>query len=660
MEIGSVVEYIDRQKIVCAVILEIKNNRLRLLNEGNREVNLSAGRILHSCLNGLDLTVGRDGLVEALKSKVARRNMLMEQVRIRDLWEVLKSEQEWIDLETMTGFCFSDAAGADHSSAVVRAFFNNKTYFKFGNDRFFPFSESQVDQILARVRETERKNRIIRDGGNRLKRRLDGLETADDPEWEEAVGILKSVCLFEKESPHYTLGKAILAQAGLNTTNGLFPLLVKLGIFDENENIDLYRLHVPAEPLDDLPERSGIATRTDDFGGAGERTDLTHLHLMTIDGQSTLDFDDALSIERSDGECLLGIHIADVGHFVKTDDPIDRVALSRGSSIYMPDMKIPMLPPPLAEGLCSLKAGERRPAITLMVRLTPSAEILGYDIFPSVIRVAEQLTYYDVNLTVEERPEIKLLHDIAVCFRERRRAAGAIQISLPDINIWIDRDGGIKINRVNRESPGRKLVSETMIMANWLMGRFLTENGMPAIFRAQQPPRERLFKDTEGTLFQNWMQRKLLSRFSLSHAAEPHAGLGLDAYVTSTSPIRKYFDLVTQRQIRAVLGLERPRTADEIDRVIQSLEEPMSRVSRIQYRRHRYWLMKYLEGRIGEKEEAIVLHKKKNGYAILLSAYMLECDLPMPEGVRLKAEDLIQVTIQHINARKDMIAVFLG
>jgi exoribonuclease-2 len=295
-----------------------------------------------------------------------------------------------------------------------------------------------------------------------------------------------------------------------------------------------------------------------------------------------------------------------------------------------------------------------------MVRLTPSAEILGYDIFPSLIRVADQLTYYDANLTVDERPEIKLLHEIAIRFREKRLAAGAIEISLPDINVWIDKDGGIKINRVNRESPGRKLVSEMMIMGNWLMGRFLRESGMPAIFRSQQPPRERLFRDTEGTLFQNWMQRKLLSRFVLTHAAEPHAGLGLDAYVTATSPIRKYFDIVTQRQVRAVLGLERPRTADEIDRVIESLEEPMSRVSRIQYRRHRYWVLKYLEGRTGEKEEAIVLNRRKNSYAILLSAYMLECDLPMPEGIRLKPEDLIQVTIQHIDARKDVIAVFMG
>jgi exoribonuclease-2 len=156
------------------------------------------------------------------------------------------------------------------------------------------------------------------------------------------------------------------------------------------------------------------------------------------------------------------------------------------------------------------------------------------------------------------------------------------------------------------------------------------------------------------------MQRRFLSRFVLSHRANKHSGLGLDAYVTATSPIRKYFDLVTQRQIRGALGLEEPYTSDEIDRLIQLLEVPMSYVPRIQYGRHRYWLLKHLEQRIGEKEEAIVLKKQRNHYQILLSNYMIECDLPISGGFVLKPEDLIQVTIQNVRAREDQIIVYIG
>jgi exoribonuclease-2 len=381
---------------------------------------------------------------------------------------------------------------------------------------------------------------------------------------------------------------------------------------------------------------------------------------MTIDGQSTLDFDDALSIEKVGEQYRLGIHIVDVGHFVGKGDSIDQEALARGSSIYMPDQKISMLPAALAEGLCSLKAGELRPAISTLVNLSPSKQIIDYEIVPSLIKVKHQLTYYDVNLAADQNPEVVVLREIAEQFRRRRLDGGAVQITVPEVNVWLAEDRSITVNKINRESPGRMLVSELMILANWLMAKFLAENGMPAIFRSQPDPRERLYKGDGGTLFQNWMQRRFLSRFVLDHKPGKHSGLGVDAYVTATSPIRKYFDLITQRQIRAVLGLESPYSAPEIDQLLQMLQIPMGNVVRIQYGRHRYWLLKYLEKLVGRKEEAIVLNKRRNHCQILLTEYMIECDLPLSSGLQLKPEDLIQVTIQNVSARKDLLQVAIG
>jgi exoribonuclease-2 len=156
------------------------------------------------------------------------------------------------------------------------------------------------------------------------------------------------------------------------------------------------------------------------------------------------------------------------------------------------------------------------------------------------------------------------------------------------------------------------------------------------------------------------MQRRLLNRFVLSHAPDKHSGLGLSAYVTATSPIRKYYDLVTQRQVRAVLGMEEPYAAEDIDGIIQELAIPMSHVSLLQMSRQRYCLLKYLEKRIGQKEEAIVLLRRRHNYQILLPEYMLECDLPIPGGLDLKPEDLIQVTIHNISARKNLINLTIG
>jgi exoribonuclease-2 len=301
-----------------------------------------------------------------------------------------------------------------------------------------------------------------------------------------------------------------------------------------------------------------------------------------------------------------------------------------------------------------------RPAISILICLNASAEILDAAIVASMIQVKRQLTYFDVNTVAEEDEEIQLLYDIAKKFRQKRLSQGALQITLPEISIWVNNEGQPIVSRINRESPGRMLVSELMIMANWMMARFLHENQTPAIFRSQAGPRDRLFKNNEGTLFQNWMQRKLLNRFVLGSGPEHHSGLGVAAYVTATSPSRKYFDLVTQRQLRAVVGLDTPYTKTEIDQLIQSLGVTMGSVSRIQYARQRYWLLRHLETKIGEKTEAVVLSKRRNNYTILLNEYMLECGLPLSSGIDLKPEDLVQVRIQYVNARNDMIAVYLG
>ena len=661
MESGTVVEYIDSKKIICAVVLEVKNHRLRLLTETNREVNLSASRLSHKCNVRLDPSILRSTMVHTLKEIASRRNALISHINIKELWEVLNTEQEWIDLDTMTRLCFPESPGCDHESAVVRAFFSNRLYFKFNHDRFFPNTEDQVEQKIVQERETARRNRMIKAGGEWLKNVLNDTPASPPENKAQIINILKSFYLFQKESKTYTLGKAMLAKAGIDPDEGIFQVLVKLGVFDKNENTDLFKYNISTSFPDKVMKRAtGLANSQQEFSDARMRKDLTGLSLMTIDGQGTLDFDDAISIEDLGDHYHLGIHIIDVGHSIKKGDRIDQEALSRGSSIYMPDQKIPMIPACLAENLCSLKAGQLRPAISIMVKLSKSCEIIDYEIIPSLIRVERQLTYYDVNIMAQDSKEIIILHDIADQFRQNRMAAGAVQITLPDINVWVDENNEVTVNRVNRESPGRMLVSEIMIMANWLMAKFLAENNAPAIYRSQTAPRERLYKGTEGSLFQNCMQRRLLNRFVLSPEPEHHSGLGLDAYVTATSPIRKYFDLATQRQVRAVLGLEEPYTIKEIDYIIQMLEQPMTCVSKLQFNRHRYWLLKYLEKRIGQKEEAVVLYKKRNNYQILISEYMIECDLPLSSGIDLKPEDLIQITIQHANARKNVLSVFMG
>ncbi len=661
MEPGTIVEYIDRKLIICAVALGKKNQKLRMLTEHNREVSHAEKRLAHVSSKRLDLRTGRDALVNSLQNTVARRRQLQKQIDVEALWEVLHTEAAWIDLQTMAEFSFDGEISGDHTSAVIRALFEDRLYFKFDSNRFFPNSPERVAQIAAQAALEARKAHTIEEGSRWIQEVLGARHPSVPPDKEEIIELLKSFYLFGKDSPHYDIGKEIISRSGLDPTDGPFHLLIKLGIWNHDENLNLHRFGIsdtfPPEAMKAVEQLNDQETKVKPDG---KRRDLTHLSTITIDGQSTLDFDDAISIERDGDGFRLWVHVTDVSHFLEKGSPVDEEALARGSSIYMPDKRIPMVPRPLAEDLCSLKEGQDRRAISITACLDHSARVLEYEIFPSIIRVNRQMTYYDSNLMVDQDPELSAMYELARKFREFRLNAGAIQLTLPEMNVWIDSKREISVSQINRESPGRLMVSECMIMANWLAGRFFRDQGQSTIFRSQLEPRGRLIDESGGTLYQNWMQRRLLSRVFIGFEPEPHTGLGLDVYVTLTSPLRKYVDLATQRQMRSLLGLETLYSDEEIRFIIQAVEQPMSYITVLQRERLRYWIIRYLERHVGQKQEALVLEKRRHRYVILLTKYMIECSLPLNCGADLKSEDTILVKLDRVNARSDTIGLSLA
>jgi exoribonuclease-2 len=661
MEAGTIVEYIDRKQIVCAVVLGQKNQKLRMLTEHNREISHAEKRLAHVGLERLDPGIGRDALVNRLQSTVATRRQLKKQIDVEALWSVLHTEATWIDLQTMAEFCFDGTISSDHTSAVMRALFEDRLYFKFDTHQFCPNTPERVAQIAAQAAQEARKAHAIEEGSRWIRKVLEDKDPPILTGSEEVIEILKSFYLFGKDSPHYSLGKEILARSGLDANDGPFQLLVKLGVWSKDENLNLHRFGISeAFPPEVMAATKEVDEEKKRVKLDGERKDLTHLSTITIDGQGTLDFDDAISIESEKDGFRLWVHVTDVSHFLGRGNVVDEEALARGSSIYMPDKRIPMLPRPMAEDLCSLKEGQDSLAISVMARLDHSAKVLEYEIFPSVIHVDRQMTYYNANLLVNEDPELGALYEIAKKRRQIRLDAGALHLALPEMNVWIDGNKDISVSRINRESPSRQMVSEAMILANWLTGRFFRDRGQPTIYRAQMEPRGRLIDDNGGTLYQNWMQRRLLSRVIIGIEPEPHAGLGLDVYVTITSPLRKYLDLAIQRQLKGLLGLGSLYSEEDLRLIVQAVEQPMSYITVLQQERLRYWILRYLERRVGQKEDALVLEKRRHRYVVLLTKYMIECSLPLNCGADLKPEDTIVANIERVNARSDTIGLSLA
>ncbi len=556
MDKGTIVEFIERKKIICAIVMQTKKQKVRLLTELNREASISENRLF--CHDGtLDPDIGRDRLVALLSEIAKNRDSLKAGVDVEELWEVLNTEAEWIDAETMAEFAFGRTPEPDYVSAVTRALFEDRVHFKFDITRFFPNSPEIVEQLVAQAEREARRKRIIEKGVAWVRDTLASENGRIPPDMEPTVEILKSFYLFDKDSQDPETARDILSKAGMETEQ-LFSFLVRIGTWDEDVNLSLFRLGVPIEFSGDVLDRAvKVSESPGMFVEPCQRRDLTSLPLLTIDGQSTQDFDDAISFDKDGDAFRVGVHISDVAHFIKKGDPFDEEARLRGSSIYMPDDKIPMLPPDLAEGLLSLKAGQVRPALSVMARLDTDANVLDFEVCTSLIRVQRQLSYNDANQMAGADKEIIALVDLAEKLRQKRLDAGALLLALPEINIWINEKKEISLHRIKKESGSRTVVSEFMILANSLMAEFLEKNNSPAVFRSQPMPKKRLFERDQGTLYQNWMQRRHLSRFYLSCRGEPHSGIGTDAYVTGTSPIRKYLDLITQRQVRGILGIEK-------------------------------------------------------------------------------------------------------
>ncbi len=576
MNIGTIVEYIDQQKIISAVILSEKKGKLRLLNENSREVNFSEKRLSHVSDAVMDTGLSKVAMVTHLKEVTASRKKLSESINIKDLWEILHEEPEEIDISAMTLFCFDPPLTPDHEAAVIRAFFNDRLYFKFNKLIFLPYSQNQVEQRKRQIRDAERREAMITKGAAWLTRlqNQDQLPVAPD---DQIIEILKDYYLFGNDAPQAATAKQMIKKSGLSVVDQLFNLFVKAGIWEVDENIDLLTLQIPVTFSDrELDQTERLCHTITHFLDDPNRKDLTHLPLITIDGQSTQDYDDAISLETTENGYCLGIHIIDVGAYIQDGDPLDLAARDRASSIYMPDDKLPMLPQRLSEDLCSLKEGQHRPAISTLVHMNRFFEVLDYQIVPSVIKVHQQMSYTEANLLNGKNDPITSLYKIATLLRDKRLKAGAIQITLPEVNVWLEDNKEIRYAKVDRENPSRMLVSEMMILANSLMAEFLSNNDMPAVFRSQAPPKQRIIKGIETALMPNFLQRKQLSRAIINTHPDPHAGLGVKAYVTATSPIRRYHDLLTQRQIKAVLGIGSPYSQKALDDILQAVSIPMA------------------------------------------------------------------------------------
>jgi len=658
METGKIVAFFEQKKILCAVCLEGKGVRVHLLTEENREITLGPNRILLSSSQTLNPGLPRESLLEKIKSAVARQELLSRTLSVRELWELVWEERKEFNLRELAEFIFRPPVTFDQEMALLRALFEDRLYFKQKGELYEAREPEKVEEITLQIEREAQQARELQEGSQWLARVWAGESAAPPSGREEIIRLLKEYVLLGAEAPDQAKAKALLQAAQISSAQAPFELLVRLGIWAEDENLFLQRHQIsPSFPGKVLTEAERIlAESTQGITPQPQDTDLTFLHPLTIDSEFTRDIDDALSVERVGSDIQVGVHITDVATYLNGYREIFQEAMARATSIYLPEQRIPMIPPVLSEGACSLVVGERRRALSFLVRIDEEGRVLDYRIVPSIIQVERRLSYDQVDQLLEEMDEeLLILKSVSEKLLRRRTEMGAFFIPRPERVIRVTRDKEIVLYKRDRESHSQKMVSEFMILANSLSALFLKEKGVPAIYRGQTEPREKIPPMEKFDALQAYRLRRVMNRVEVSTRPSRHAGLGAEAYLTLTSPIRRFYDLLAEHQVLGVLRGTGVMTQEEMEGIITQVGPILSRVGLVEELTEQYWVRRFLEKKIGSTTTAVVLDRFPNRYFIHLEEYLLEVDMPATSGREFVPGDQVLVRIEKCNARQGIL-----
>ena len=337
------------------------------------------------------------------------------------------------------------------------------------------------------------------------------------------------------------------------------------------------------------------------------RRDFRRMQMVTIDGEDAKDLDDAVSLSKEEDKYFLGVHIADVTNYVQENSVLDREALKRGTSVYLVDRVIPMLPHTLSNGICSLNMGEDRLALSCLMTLDRKGRVLDYEIAESVINVNQRMSYTDVNNILEGNEETKerfkelvpmffLMKELADIVRESRKKRGSIDFDFPESKIILDRKGVPLVIKPYERNAATRIIEDFMLLANETVAQHFYWMESPFVYRTHDyPDLEKILK--LGTFINNFgyhikvksgdneihpkeiqkllgkiegtPEEALISRLTLrsmkraqySVDCTGHFGLACQYYCHFTSPIRRYPDLqihrIIKEQLRGKLSVNR-------------------------------------------------------------------------------------------------------
>ena len=416
-----------------------------------------------------------------------------------------------------------------------------------------------------------------------------------------------------------------------------------------------------------LNQADRVAKAVSDADMQGRR-DLRNWQMVTIDGEDAKDLDDAVSLTREGENYVLGVHIADVTNYVQENSAIDREAKERGTSVYLVDRVIPMLPHRLSNGICSLNAGEDRLALSCIMAVNPKGNVIGHEIAETVIRVDERMTYTGVKKILEDHdpaetqkyrellPMLEQMQELSQILRERRQRRGSIDFDFPEAKIVLDDKGQpVEIMPYDR-NVATKIIEDFMLLANETVAEDYYWQEIPFVYRTHEAPEEDKIR-TLAAFINNFgysmhiganeirpkeiqkllaraedtPEETLICRLALRSMKQArympenvgHFGLAANYYTHFTSPIRRYPDLQIHRIIKDNLrGRMNEKKIEHYQCILPEVTKHSSEMERRADEAERETMklkkVEYMQQYVGEEFEGVISGMTKWGMYVEL------------------------------------------
>ncbi len=621
----EIVEFMDGDSIKIGLVSKRSASRIQVTDQNGKQHSLNSRQILlihNQKSSSNDFNEYTRLYQESVK-------VLADEIDTELLWEGIEKKGDNLKPEIAAQIYFGDS-DTINQSAIIRAAASDNLHFKTKGVHIIVRDSHQVDE-QEHVQQKKAEKQEINDGFKAWAANLLDGENSHSPGYQQEflpfLNSLEQSLSNEDYNLEPWLQELVRYHSGPFRSRAETIVLILVGGERLPENADPFILEsgVPLEFSEASLEEAGNIPA---FKPAPGDIQVETSVVFSIDDEDTREIDDAVSITESGNHYKIGIHIADAASFISPDSLLDREAALRYTSIYLPHRQIRMLPEPLSCDLMSLRENQLRPVVSCNLLVSRDMEVLEWNFSRNFLKVNKNLAYSHADSLLgpgspAENPEgLKKALRVLKLFTDRllreRIEKGALIINRPEMKIS-SKNGKIELCLLDPGSPSRLIISELAVLYNSLAASLASENQLPFIFRSQKKP-EKEIPELPAIGYDHFAAFKLFSALEPSSTGlEPltHFGLGLVAYAQVSSPIRRYTDLLNQRQLCSFIrGDAPPHSAEKLEEHLEGLGSADRLTRNLERKINRLFTLRFLLQDKRKGFDLVVLQSSKGGYLV--------------------------------------------